>query len=159
MFDLTMLMLCTCVQSHFGQFIDYQAIHTQKGEGIMTTAKRIEKQLGSVITQLIWEMAVKKMNLSHRIRGIGDATDPECSVPTNESQYQTLAKLYNQLIDTHEQLELENGIIFTHAFDPTIDDSAHRITQSVSNWLLDRVSTIGRLLNESRQWLNLGMHN
>lgn len=164
----TYYILCCLAYAHgvlmflilFVLCIDDQAIHTQKGEAIMTTARRLEKQIGTVVTQLIWEMAMKKMNLSHRIRGIGDAaTDPECSVPTNESQYQTLAKLYNQLIDTHEQLELENGIIFTHAFDPTIDDSAHRITQSVSNWLLDRVSTIGRLLNESRQWLNLGMHN
>jgi hypothetical protein len=111
--------------------------------------------------QLIWQMAIKKLNLSHRLggRGYSTTTDHDCTVPQNETQYQTLAKLYNTLIDAHEKLELDSGVIFTHAFDPSIDDSASRITQSVSNWLLDRVSTIGRLLNESRQWLKLGTSN
>ena len=141
--------------------IGYQAIDTQKGEAIITTAKRIEEQVGTTVMQLIWQMTIKKLNLSHRLGGRGDITntDHDCIVPQNETQYQTLAKLYNALIDAHEKLELDSGIIFTHAFDPSIDDSASRITQSVSNWLLDRVSTIGRLLNESRQWLKLGTSN
>ncbi len=135
-----------------------QAIYTKKGEAIVATVKRTEEQIGPVVTQLIWQMAIKKLSLSHRLGGKGTITsDNDYIVPTNEVQYQTLAKLYNNLIDIHEKLELDPGIMFTHAFDPTIDDSTHKITQSVSNWLLDRVSTMGRLLNESRQWLKLGM--
>lgn len=138
-------------------FVNNQAIDTKKGEVISITAKRIEEQLGSVVTKLIWEMAIQKLKLSHRIHGKLETTiDYNHTVPANEAQYHSLAKLYNRVIDMHEMLELESGIIFTHAFDPTMNDSTHKITQSVSNWLLDTISTLGRLLNESRHWLKLG---
>ena len=83
---------------------------------------------------------------------------PTIIIPTNNSQYWQLAKMYNRLIDTHETLEADcGGIIFTHAFDPScmVVDSVHRIASSVSNWILDEIYVVGRMLKESRQRLKL----
>lgn len=112
----------------------------------------------------IWTIATGKLNLTQQIIGKGDGSDDthhhnleylnheyHSTFPTNNSSYIKLAKVYNQLIDTHEQLELDFSLLFTHGFDPScMEDSVHRITQSVSNWLLDEIYFVGRLLKESR---------
>ena len=96
------------------------------------------------------------LDLKHRIVGKGGADQlgyliGSSTEPTNKVQYQKLARLYNQLIDMHAELELFPGPLYTHTFDPTlVDDPVHRITQSVSNWLLDEISTLGRLLKRYR---------
>ncbi|KAL3809841.1 hypothetical protein ACHAXA_009256 [Cyclostephanos tholiformis] len=133
----------------------HMAIPTQKGEPVIITLKNAEKQLGGVI-DLIWQMAIKMLDLKHRIVGKGGADQlgyliGSSTEPTNKVQYQKLARLYNQLIDMHAELELFPGPLYTHTFDPTlVDDPVHRITQSVSNWLLDEISTLGRLLKRYR---------
>ena len=63
--------------------------------------------------------------------------------PLNKVQFQKLAKLYNQLVDKHAELELDPCLLFTHTFDLTLgEDPVHRITQSASNWLSDKISII-----------------
>ena len=43
------------------------------------------------------------------------------------------------------------GLEMTHTFDPSwLKDSKHCIAQSVSNWILDEIDVIGKLLKESR---------
>jgi len=130
------------------QIYYYQAIPTRKGEPIIVTLKNTEKRLGRV-TEMIWRMAITMLNLKQCI----SEKDGVCNLaylsssrtePANKVQFRKLAKLYNQLIDTHVELELNPGLLFTHTFDPTLgDDPVHRITQSVSNWLLDEISIIG----------------
>ena len=102
---------------------------------------------------MIWRMAITMLNLKQCI----SEKDGVCHLaylssshtePANKVQFRKLAKLYNQLIDTHAELELNPGLLFTHtSFDPTLgDDPVHSITQSVSNWLLYEISIIGNLL-------------
>ena len=122
---------------------------------------KTEQKLGKTVHK-IWTVATGKLNLEHQIIRKGDGSDTHhdleylnheyhSTIPTNNSSYIKLAKVYNQLIDTHEQLELDFSLLFTHGFDPScMEDSVHRITQSVSNWLLDDIYFVGRLLKESR---------
>ncbi|KAK1747700.1 hypothetical protein QTG54_001663 [Skeletonema marinoi] len=71
--------------------------------------------------------------------------------PTNSSEYKSSVTRYNSLIDLHEKIEMNLGLAMTHTFDPScMQDPAHRITQSVSNWILDEIDFIGKLLKESR---------
>jgi hypothetical protein len=135
------------------QIYFYQAIPTRKGEPVIVTLKNTEKRLGRV-AELIWRMAIKMLNLKHSIsekdgvRYLAYLSSSRTE-PANKVQFQKLAKLYNQLIDTHAELELDPGLLFMHTFDPTLDeDPVHRITQSVSNWLLDEISIIGNLLTQ-----------
>ena len=113
-------------------------------------------------------MAVEKLKLKQQIRRKGrktssssisnnslDHLNQSYNIPENKVQYQQLTKLYNQLVETHEQLELDCGILF-YTFDPSLmEDSAHRIVASVSNWLLNKVENVNRVLRESRQRLDL----
>ena len=80
------------------------------------------------------------------------ATIQRSTPPLNKQQYQQLAKLYNQLIDIHTQLELQYPLFYMHTFDPTISiiDPVHKITSAVSNWLLDEIVSIQRRLMEGR---------
>lgn len=109
-------------------------------------------------------MAMKKLNMKRQIIRKGtkwnsynlDYLSHNHIVPMNNSQYLPLAKMYNRLIDTHEKLEEDCSILFTHEFDPScMEDSVHRISQSVSNWILDEIYLVGRILKESRQRLKL----
>lgn len=124
---------------------------THKGESILVTMNNTEKRLGRV-TEMIWQMAIKMLNLKHHVSGKDGARhlgflSSRHTEPIDKLQHQKMAKLYNHLIDTHAELEMDPGLLFTHSFDPTLDDDpVHRITQSVSNWLLDEISIIGRLL-------------
>ena len=114
-------------------------------------------------------MAVEKLKLKQQIRRKGrsssktsssisndlDHLSQSYSIPEDKVQYQKLTKLYNQLVETHEKLELDCGILF-YTFDPSLlDDSAHRIVASVSNWLLNKIKNVERVLRESRQRLEL----
>lgn len=139
-----------------------QAIHTRKGEAITDTITKAERRMGTIVTQMAWQMAMKKLpGLKSQIIGRRrfnthnlDYLSNEYIVPTNKLQYEKAAKMYNHLIDTHEKLEVDASLLFTHTFDPScLEDSVHRITQSVSNWLLDEISILGRLLKESKQSL------
>jgi hypothetical protein len=74
------------------------------------------------------------------------------SIPQNISEYNDLVKVYNRLIDEHEKLERDSSLLLMHTFDPScLDDSAHRITQSVADWLLDEIDVLENKLRESRQ--------
>ena len=116
-------------------------------------------------------MAVEKLKLKQQIRGKGrrssktsssisnditlDHLSQSYNIPENKVQYQQLTKQYNQLVETHEKLELDCGILF-YTFDPSLmDDSAHRIVASVSNWLVNKIENVNRVLRESRQRLEL----
>ena len=117
-----------------------------------------------------WIMAVEKLKLKQQIRRKGrssktsssisnnttlDHLNQSYNIPEDKVQYQKLTKLYNQLVETHEKLELDCGILF-YAFDPSLmEDSAHRIVASVSNWLLSKIENVNRILRESRQRLEL----
>ena len=122
-------------------------IPTWKGEIVIFTLKNTEKQLGRG-TELIWQMAINMLNLKHRIcekNGVGHLSYLKSShaEPLNKVQFQKLAKLYNQLVDKHAELELDPCLLFTHTFDLTLgEDPVHRITQSASNWLSDKISII-----------------
>ena len=122
---------------------------------------KIEQKLGTVL-HMVWKMATKKLDLKQQIIRKGDKGDThrldyltyEYIIPTNKLRYEKLAKMYNQLIDIHETLEVDSSLLFMHTFDPScVEDSVHRITQSVSNWLLDEIVVIGHLLKESRQMI------
>lgn len=117
-------------------------------------------------------MAVEKLKLKQQIRRKGrssktsssnisnntttlDHLNQSYNIPEDKVQYQKLTKLYNQLVETHEKLELDCGILF-YTFDPSLmEDSAHRIVASVSNWLLSKIENVNRILRESRQRLEL----
>lgn len=126
----------------------------------MDTMTKVEQKLGTVM-HMAWEMATKKLELNRQIIRRHDESSrkglvQEYDIPTNESQYQTLAKIYNHLIDAHEKLEEDSSILLVHTFDPSCgEDPVHRITQSVSNWLLDEIYAIGGVLQESRQTIRL----
>ena len=129
----------------------------------MSTLEIHTERLGTV-TQMIWQMAMKKLKIKRRIIRKGtkwDAYDFDYLshnhiIPTDNSGYLNLAKIYNRLIDEHEKLESNSGLLLTHAFDPSCtEDPVHRLTQSVSNWILDEIYAVGRILKESRHRLKL----
>lgn len=121
---------------------------------------RTEEKLGKSVICIAWEMATKKLNLERQIirKGNGGGGDTRHlgyltgmrTMPTNKQQWNNLAKTYNQLIDTQERLEADFSLLFTHQFDPSCArDSVHRVTHSVSDWLLDEIVSVGRLLKPS----------
>lgn len=117
--------------------------------------KHVEKQLGSVV-EMLWAMATKKLKLSfirhipRRLQNLQPLIEQNY-VPSIKWDYERLIKLYNKLIDQHEKLESDSSILLTHNFDPTcLEDSTHRITQAVSNWILDEIFLNGRLIKEAR---------
>ncbi|KAL7536990.1 hypothetical protein ACHAXR_007525 [Thalassiosira sp. AJA248-18] len=145
------------VPKHVASFLHkHMAIHTRKGEYIIDAMTKAEKQLGPV-NDMVWQMAMKELKLKQTIIGKRgnhqiDHLSHDYTMPTNKVQYKTLAKTYNTLIDIHAKLEVESSLLLTHTFDPScMEDSVHRITQSVSNWLLDEIFFVGRLLKESRR--------
>ena len=101
---------------------------------------------------MAWIMASKKLKIEYIITKkdltiLGKAH----AFPTNSSEYKSSVTRYNSLIDLHEKIEMNLGLAMTHTFDPScMQDPAHRITQSVSNWILDEIDIIGKLLKESR---------
>ena len=116
-----------------------------------------------------WIMAVEKLKLKQQIRRKGrsssktsisnditlDHLSQSYNIPEDKVQYEKLTKQYNQLVETREKLELDCGILF-YTFDPSLmEDSAHRIVASVSNWLLNKIDIVNRVLRESRQRLEL----
>ena len=131
----------------------------------MNTLTKVERQL-DIVSQMSWQMAIEKLKLKpqnmsktnktsntpHNLDYLNSTYTP----PSNKVQYEKLAKFYNQLIHTQEQLELDCGILFTHTFDPScMNDPLHRIISSVSHWLLVKVSIMGRILTESRKRLEI----
>ena len=117
----------------------------------------VEKQIGS-ITNFAWIMTADKLklDLNHKSKRLYKLFTHHYSIPTNTSQYNALVKVYNQLIDEHEKLEMETSHLLMHTFDPScIEDSAHRIAQSVSNWMLDEIGVIESNLREGRQCMRL----
>ena len=128
-----------------------QAIHTRKGVSINDIMIKAQKRLGSV-NGMVWQMAIKELKLSGKLskRQVHHLSQ-DYIIPANKTQYQITAKTYNHLVDTHEKLEVDSSLLLTHTFDPScLEDSVHRVTQSVSNWLLDEIYTIERLLREFR---------
>ncbi|KAK1741922.1 hypothetical protein QTG54_007495 [Skeletonema marinoi] len=127
------------------------AINCKVGVSIAETKIGIEQQLGNVI-HMAWIMASKKLKIEYIITKkdltiLGKAH----AFPTNSSEYKSSVTRYNSLIDLHEKIEMNLGHSMTHTFDPScMQDPAHRITQSVSNWILDEIDIIGKLLKESR---------
>ena len=127
------------------------AIHCKVGVSIAGTMERIDQQLGDVIN-MAWIMASNKLKIKYIITKkdlaiLGKAH----TFPTNLSEYKSSATRYNDLIDLHEKIEMNLGPAMIHTFDPScMKDSAHRIAQSVSNWILDEIEIIGKLLKESR---------
>jgi hypothetical protein len=127
------------------------AIHCTVGVSIAETMMKIEQQIGNVI-EMAWIMASKKLKIKYSITKrdlaiLGKAH----TFPTNLSEYKSTVTRYNDLIDLHEKIEMSLGPAMTYTFDPScMKDSAHRIVQSVSNWILDEIDVIGKLLKESR---------
>jgi len=111
----------------------------------------IEQQLGDIV-DMAWIMASRKLSIKHT------STKKELVIlqkahiyPSNFSEYESSVTIYNAMIDLHEKIETDFGSAMTHTFDLScLQDSAHRITQSVSNWILDELEFIGNLLKESR---------
>mmetsp|Transcript_7320 Transcript_7320/g.13811 ORF Transcript_7320/g.13811 Transcript_7320/m.13811 type:complete len:507 (+) Transcript_7320:136-1656(+) len=144
------------VPKHVANFLQkHMAIHARKGQALAQTMKHVEKQLGSVV-DMLWAMATKKLKLSfilhtpRRLQNLQPLMEQNY-VPSIKSDYERLIKLYNKLIDQHEKLELDSSILLTHTFDPScLEDSTHRITHAVSNWILDEISLNGRLIKEAR---------
>lgn len=127
------------------------AINCKNGVSIADTLMRIEQQLGNII-DMAWIMASKKLKIKYIITQqdlvlLGMAH----TFPTNLSEYKSSVTRYNNLIDLHETIEINLGLAMTHTFYPScMHDPAHRIAQSVSNWILDEIEVIGKLLKESR---------
>lgn len=127
------------------------AINCKNGVSIADTLTRTERQLGNVI-DMAWIMASKKLKINYIITQkdlvlLGKAH----TFPTNLSEYKFSVTRYNSLIDLHETIEIKLGLAMTHTFYPSCrHDPAHRVAQSVSNWILDEIEVIGKLLKESR---------
>ena len=128
-----------------------QAISTRKGELISESLAAVERGMGNV-NDLVWIMAAKKLKL-----GINSSSSlhklfrQRPSTLNDTSQYNAMVKVYNRLIDEYDKIEQDTNLLLMHTFDPScLSDSAHRIVQSVSNWLLDELSIIERNLCEAR---------
>ncbi|KAL9186335.1 hypothetical protein ACHAXT_005573 [Thalassiosira profunda] len=134
---------------------EHLAIHTRKGERIFDTMKKNERRMGEAVAEMSWQMAKKRLKLKRHLKDkqttSHDHLSEEYALPKDRSQYFELAKVYNRLIDTHERLELNSSVLLTHTFDPSLlEDSVHRITSAVSEWLLDEIEILARVLKESR---------
>ena len=116
---------------------------------------------------MCWQIAIDKLKLHEQIIAKGGSKNTAnvdnfeflshgYIIPQNKLQYQQLSKLHKHLIETHEQLKFDCGVLFTRTFDPScMEDPTHRITTSVSNQLLVKIKVVGKLLMESRQRLKL----
>jgi hypothetical protein len=141
----------------------HKAISTKKGEPIIETLIAVEKRI-SCVTDLAWMVAAKRLKLESLILQLR-SSNSRCKklisnyqfIPEEISEYDSLVKVYNQLVDAHKKLEVDTSLLLMHNFDPScLDDSAHRITQSVSHWLLDEISNTGNSLRESRLCIREG---
>lgn len=118
-------------------------------ESLTAAENRIEAAI-----DFVWIMAASKLKLELQYRSSHRHKLFQLSsfVPQDTSQYNSLVKVYNQLIDEHQKLEMDISLLLMCTFDPTcINDPAHKIAQSVSNWLLDEICIIENHLNEARQ--------
>jgi hypothetical protein len=94
------------------------------GEPLIVTLKNTEKGLGRV-AESIWRMTMKMLNLKHSVSKKDCVChlaylSSNCTEPANKVKFQKLAKLYNRLIDTHAELELDSDLLFMHTFDPRL---------------------------------------
>jgi hypothetical protein len=113
----------------------------------------IEQRIGQAIG-LVWVKAIKwlKLNTLQRPPILAEMSHLVGShaPPTNKIEHRKLVRIHNILVEQHQKLELDASILLMHTFDPScLNDSAHRLTQSVANWLLAEISTTERLLKES----------
>ena len=138
------------------------AIHCKVGVSIAETMSTIEQQLGDIV-DMAWIMASRKLSIKHTSTKNDLAILQKAHIyPSNFSEYESSVTIYNAMIDLHEKIETDFGSAMTHTFDLScLQDSAHRITQSVSNWILDEIEFIGNLLKESRHsnnyWTGTGV--
>lgn len=140
-------MLSCCLPHRF------KAISIRRNEALSKSLSSIETQIGREVSNLAWIMAANKLKLDFRHAPMRHDKPfyHHHTIPRNTAQYNALIKVYNQLIDEHETIERETGLLLMHTFDPScIEHSAHRITQSVSNWLLDEIGVIEKNLREAR---------
>ncbi|KAL7518537.1 hypothetical protein ACHAWX_003355 [Stephanocyclus meneghinianus] len=152
------------VSRHVASYLQkHLAISTRKGEPIVETLIAVEKRI-SCVTDLAWMVAAKRLKLESLILKL-KSSNSCCKklisnyhfIPEDMSEYNSLVRVYNQLVDAHKKLELDISLFMMHTFDPScLDDSAHRITQSVSHWLLDEISNAGNNLRESRLFIREG---
>ncbi|KAL7555050.1 hypothetical protein ACHAWF_018644 [Thalassiosira exigua] len=128
------------------------AICADKGVAIGCTVAKVERWLCATATEILWQMASKQLRLKGQIsskrciKDLGHLVD-EYVVPTDESVGEGLFA-----IDLHKSLEVELGLLLTHAFDPSCsEDPTHAIAQAVPDWLLAEIYIMKHLLMES--WL------
>lgn len=132
------------------------AIHCKVGVHVADTMAGIEKLLGDVI-DMAWIMTSKKLNIIYSTskKELAALVGKAHTNPANFSEYKSSVTRYNDLIDLHEKIETDLGLAVTLTFDSSfMNASAHRIAQSVSNFLLDEIEFIGKLLKESRHTNN-----
>ena len=127
------------------------AINCKVGVPIAETLAKTEQKLGSVIT-MAWMMTSNKLKIKYipTHQDLVSLLGRAHTFPTNFSEYNTSVARYNSLIDLHETIEMKLGLEMTHTDPSWLKDSEHRIAQSVSNWILDEIDVIGKLLKESR---------
>ena len=127
------------------------AINCKVGVPIAETLAKTEQKLGSVIT-MAWMMTSNKLKIKYipTHQDLVSLLGRAHTFPTNFSEYNTSVARYNNLIDLHETIEMKLGLEMTHTDPSWLKDSEHRIAQSVSNWILDEIDVIGKLLKESR---------
>lgn len=121
----------------------------------------VEQRIKAAI-DFVWVMASKKLKLKMQYKSLRPHKLFHLSafVPQDTSQYNSLVKIHNQLIDEHEKLETDISLLLMHTFDPTcMNDPAHRIAQSVSNWLHDEINIVENHLNEARQHIGYGQQH
>ena len=127
------------------------AIKCNTGVSIAANIFNIEQQLGDVL-DMAWILASKKLKVEYisvkiQLKILSSAH----FFPTKLSEYKSVVTRYNNLIELHEKMEMKLGLKMMYTFDPSCtQDSAHRISQAVSNWILDEIDLIGSLLKESR---------
>ncbi|EJK63173.1 hypothetical protein THAOC_16185 [Thalassiosira oceanica] len=151
--DSALISLST-VPKHLARFmINHMSVDARKGEEIRTTLNNAAKRLGDV-TVLAWQMTIKKLAIEDQVKpSVRQKEDllPDRNIPLDRNQYDNLASRYNQLIEKHEKLELGAGVLLTRTFAPScLKDPVHKITSSVSKWMMIEISHLRRLLLEYR---------
>jgi len=144
---------------------NHMAIECSKAIPIEDALKNAEKDIPTVIIEILWVMAARNLDLDLNLSTIGGGEDFPCIrtneianifPPLNEQSRRNIMTLHNKLLDVYEVLEHQCSPLQlkdTFFIDPSFValNSSHRLKITAMQWLLDQMGRITKCIAHKRE--------
>lgn len=148
--------------SHLQKFM---AIDVKRGQQLIEALDETEEMIPTVVNEIIWIMAHQDIGLDFtKIHIGGDGSYPTiethelCHIrpPSSDQRKEKMIILYNKLCDLYDELERNCIPFMMQDVDPILSSksAAHRLTKTVSDWIIDQLETIKKCL-DAYQYQNI----